>query len=64
MEMHYEDGKVVMHHGGYVWRVFGKLIPIPLSMILGKVYVEEKVESHDSFSMLMQGCAPTVRHHL
>ena len=58
MQMHYEDGKVVMHHGGYVWRVFGKLIPIPLSMILGKVYAEEKVESHDSFSMLMQVVHP------
>ncbi len=53
MKIHYEDGKVIMQHNGYIWSVFGKLIPIPLSIILGKIYAEEQLESQDSFSMLM-----------
>ena len=54
MKMYYEDGKIIMKHDGYVWSVFGKLLPIPLSGILGKIYAEEQLESQDSFSMLMK----------
>ncbi|KKJ76197.1 hypothetical protein WH95_14585 [Kiloniella litopenaei] len=46
------DGeKVILCHKGYVWRLFGKLLPLPLSFVMGKGYAEEKPLSDDEFSM-------------
>jgi predicted DCC family thiol-disulfide oxidoreductase YuxK len=46
------DGhKVILEHRGYVWRVFGFLLPIPVQIVLGKGYAEEQVLSEDTFSM-------------
>jgi predicted DCC family thiol-disulfide oxidoreductase YuxK len=46
------DGtKVILQHRGYVWRIFGISIPIPLSLILGKIYAEERPLSSERFSM-------------
>ena len=54
MKMSYQDGKVLMQHNGYVWNIFGKLLPIPLTFVLGEIYAEEQFESKKSFSMLMK----------
>ncbi len=46
------DGeKVILRHKGYVWRLFGKLIPLPLSFVMGKGHAEETPLSDDDFSM-------------
>ncbi|MEH6630760.1 MAG: DUF4166 domain-containing protein [Halopseudomonas aestusnigri] len=46
------DGeKVILRHKGYIWRIFGTMIPVPLSLIMGKGYAEEAPLSEDSFSM-------------
>jgi hypothetical protein len=50
----YEGTKMVMQHHGYVWKVFGKYIPLPLSLLMGKCYAEEEAISENSFSMLMR----------
>lgn len=56
----YYDGKlVIMEHRGYVWRVFGQLLPIPLGLMLGTGYAEEEALSDDRFRMRM-----TITHPL
>ncbi|MDW9146805.1 DUF4166 domain-containing protein [Legionella pneumophila] len=49
-----EDDKVIMQHNGYVLRIFKLLIPLPMSILLGKCHVIEKPLSADSFSMDME----------
>ena len=46
------DGeKVTLTHKGYVWRIFGLQLSLPLNLILGRGYAEEKSISPDSFHM-------------
>ena len=46
------DGKkMLLQHRGYVWRILGLLIPLPLSFFIGKAYAEETPISDDVFSM-------------
>ena len=46
------DGcKVILVHRGYVWRILGTMIPVPLEWIMGKGHAEETPLSDDSFSM-------------
>lgn len=46
------DGqKVILAHRGYVWRIFGGMIPVPLELIIGRGHAEEMPLSDDSFSM-------------
>ena len=59
MKLNCKDGKIVMQHNGYVWGVFGKLIPIPIGFLLGEIYAEEQMVSDNSFHMLM-----TITHPL
>ena len=48
------DGqKVWLHHKGYVWRIFGILIPVPIGWIIGGGDAWEEPLSDDSFSMWM-----------
>jgi len=50
----YFDGeKVILEHRGYVWKIFGIIIPIPLGLLLGKGYAEEKSLSDNRFRMKM-----------
>lgn len=55
IRMHYNftDNKVELKHGGYIWRIFDYNIPIPLTIILGRVYAHEIVLTPQSFSMLV-----------
>ncbi|OEU69911.1 MAG: hypothetical protein BA874_09055 [Desulfuromonadales bacterium C00003068] len=46
------DGhKVILRHRGYVWRILGRMLPIPLELIIGRGHAEELPLSDDSFSM-------------
>lgn len=55
----YNSEKVKLQHRGYVWKIGGRLIPIPLSFLLGNIYAEEQAISDNSFRMLM-----TITHPL
>jgi hypothetical protein len=50
----YDGTKIVMQHHGYVWKLFGKFIPLPLSLLMGKCYAEEEALSENSFRMMMR----------
>ena len=46
------DGeKIILAHRGYVWRLMGRLIPIPLSWIMGRGYAEEIPRDENQFDM-------------
>jgi len=47
----WQNEKVILKHRGYVWRLFGLDIPIPLNIILGKGYAEETAISDKRFHM-------------
>lgn len=49
----YEDGKVLLRQGGYVWKLLGVKIPIPMEFLFGKGYAEETPLTDSSFKMLM-----------
>jgi len=47
------DGKnVILEHVGYVTRVFGIWLPLPMTMILGAGYAEETAVDDDTFEMI------------
>lgn len=46
------DGeKVILAHRGYVWRFMDRLIPIPLSWIMGRGHAEEIPRNEQQFDM-------------
>lgn len=49
----YDGKKVVMQHKGYIWRVFGLNIPIPLEIFLGKGHAEEEMIDDNSYRITM-----------
>lgn len=51
--------KVTLTHRGYVARLFGLAIPVPLTLFLGAGYAEEEAIDDDSFSMWTE-----IRHPL
>jgi hypothetical protein len=54
------DGqKVILSHKGYVIRMFGRFFPLPLTVLMGSGYAEEKAVSDDIFSMWTE-----IRHPL
>ncbi|MCB2081949.1 MAG: DUF4166 domain-containing protein [Hyphomicrobiales bacterium] len=49
------DGeKVMLHHAGYVWKLFRALIPLPIEWVLGTAYAEEVPLSENRFYMKME----------
>jgi hypothetical protein len=58
--MHYlwDGKKVVLHHQGYVLKLFGKLISLPIDFLVGHVYAEEHALSDNVFRMRMQLAHP------
>ncbi len=48
-----EEGALVFRGRGYLWRVFGVDIPLPLGLVLGRAYVEERPATDDAFTMRM-----------
>ena len=51
MAYSWDGSKVVLEHRGYVWRLFGVLVPVPLALIMGQGHAEEVPVSDDEFSM-------------
>ena len=49
----WKNKKVLLTHKGYAWKFFGLIIPVPLTLLLGKVYAEEQVIDDNSFRMRM-----------
>jgi hypothetical protein len=49
----YDGKKVVMQHKGYVLRVFGLNIPIPLNIFVGIGHAEEEVIDDNSYRVTM-----------
>jgi predicted DCC family thiol-disulfide oxidoreductase YuxK len=47
----FDGKKVLITHNSYVLNIFGLFIPIPLSILLGKVYAEEQEIDINSYSM-------------
>ena len=47
------DGtKVILEHNGYAVRLFGRFIPIPLTLLMGKGYAEEIAVDDYTFDMM------------
>jgi hypothetical protein len=59
-----DGNKVRLNYAGYVWKIFGFLIPLPLAFILGKVYLEKEALSDDAFKMNMQIIHPLFGQYL
>lgn len=51
MRYAWHDEKVTLNHIGYALRILGKLIPIPLTWILGSGYAEETAIDERTFRM-------------
>ena len=47
----YDGKKVVMQHKGYLWRVLGFNIPLPLEIILGRGHAEEIAIDDDTYNL-------------
>ncbi|VVC76605.1 hypothetical protein AQUSIP_19280 [Aquicella siphonis] len=54
----YDGHKITLNHLGYVWKVFGMVLPLPLTVFLGRVYAEEFAVSDESFRMKMEMVHP------
>ncbi|MES2984506.1 MAG: DUF4166 domain-containing protein [Pseudomonadota bacterium] len=50
----FAENKVTLTHRGYVWRVLGYTIPMPLHWLFGKGYAEEEATGENSFCMKME----------
>lgn len=48
-----ENGAIVFRDAGYIWRLFGRNIPIPVGLIFGNAYVEERPVDENNFEMKM-----------
>lgn len=54
-----EDGALVFRSAGYIWRILGWRLPIPLGLLFGTAYVEERPVDETRFTMCM-----VIRHPL
>ena len=48
----WQDDKVKLIHKGYAFQLFGYLIPLPLTILLGQGYAEETAIDDDTFDMI------------
>lgn len=56
---HYDGHKVLIEHRGYKAKLFGKLVRLPLELLMGRGYAEEEAIGDDRFRMYMD-----IRHPL
>jgi uncharacterized protein DUF4166 len=47
----WDGNKVILEHRGYVWRLFGVMVPVPLAWVIGRGHAEEAPLSDNHFSM-------------
>lgn len=59
MDYFYDGEKVTMQHRGYVWKVFGWNIPLPIEFLVGKGHAEETAIDDNSYRVAM-----TISHKL
>lgn len=50
----WQDERVVLKHKGYLLRLFGQFIPLPITWLIGAGYAEEKAIDNDSFDMFVE----------
>lgn len=55
---YYEGDKVILRHAGYVWRLFGLDIPLPIEILAGQGGAYEQATGEDSFLMRMELSSP------
>ena len=48
-----ENRAIIFRDNGYVWKIFGINIPIPMNLVFGNAYVEERPLDDENFSMKM-----------
>lgn len=48
-----EDGALVFRDDGYIWRLFGIDVPLPMGLLMGSAYIEERPIDDERFSMRM-----------
>lgn len=48
-----EEGALIFKDNGYVWKIFGVNIPIPMNLLFGNAYIEERPIDDENFSMKM-----------
>ena len=48
-----EEGAIIFRDNGYIWRLPGVTIPIPINLMFGSAYVEERPIDENTFSMKM-----------
>jgi len=48
-----KNGALIFNDKGYVWRLFGIKIPIPINLLFGNAYIEERPIDDTHFSMKM-----------
>ena len=49
-----EDGALVFRDSGYIWKIFGFNLPVPVGLLFGKAYIEERPIDEDTFSMKLE----------
>lgn len=49
----YDGQKIVMQHKGYVWRIGGLIIPLPLAIFIGTGHAEEEMIDDNSYRITM-----------
>lgn len=49
----FDGDKILIKHKNYVWRIFGKFFPIPLELLMGKVYGGEESIDENSLKMAL-----------
>lgn len=55
----WRDNKVILGHDGYAVRLFNKIIPLPLSWVIGHIHAEEEAITDTKFKMFVE-----IRHPL
>ncbi|RNF35097.1 DUF4166 domain-containing protein [Paracoccus methylarcula] len=48
-----EEGALVFRDAGYIWRILGIDMPLPVGLVLGRAYIEERPVDASHFSMRM-----------
>lgn len=58
-----EEGALVFRDAGYIWRILGIDIPLPMGLVLGRAYIEERPVDATHFSMCVTLTHPLCDHH-
>jgi hypothetical protein len=55
---HWDGVRIAIRHRGYLLPLFGKLLPLPLDLLVGRVEAEEEAIDEDRFRMKMRVLHP------